>query len=305
MPQWKGKTRGGTWGYGFFIYLIKHLGIAVAYRFLYFVAGYFIIFARKPSASIRLFARKGLKLSRWQAWKLSCRNFYRLGQILIDKTAILNGMGDKYSFEFDGYDEFINILNADCSVVMIGAHTGNWETGVPFFDHYGKKINIVMYDAEYRSIKQLLDENKIIDCDYKVIPVNNDSLAHVFLIDQAIHNHEYVCFQGDRYVNEDKLLYADFLGHRAAFPAGPFLLASRMETPVVFYFAMREKERKYRFHFTVLSPPKRSKGIRAEEHLLKRYVAALETIIRKYPEQWFNYYNFWDMPTDKGSNSQS
>ena len=36
---------------------------------------------------------------------------------------------------------------------MIGAHVGNWEIGAPFFDEYGKKINIVMFDAEHEADK--------------------------------------------------------------------------------------------------------------------------------------------------------
>ena len=35
MPEtWKGKTRGGTFGYMFFIYMIRCLGITAAYGFL-------------------------------------------------------------------------------------------------------------------------------------------------------------------------------------------------------------------------------------------------------------------------------
>ena len=42
MSTWKGKTRGGTFGYLFFIYLIKYLGITAAYLFLSLVVLYFI-----------------------------------------------------------------------------------------------------------------------------------------------------------------------------------------------------------------------------------------------------------------------
>ena len=27
--------------------------------------------------------------------------------------------------------------------------------------------------------------------------------------------------------------------------------------------------------------------------MLNDYVAEMETKVKKYPEQWFNYYNFW------------
>ena len=39
---WKGKTRGGIFGYMFFIYMIRCLGITAAYGFLALVVLYFI-----------------------------------------------------------------------------------------------------------------------------------------------------------------------------------------------------------------------------------------------------------------------
>ena len=60
---------------------------------------------------------------------------------------------------------------------MIGAHVGNWEIGVPFVDDYGKKINIVMYDAEHRRIKEILEKNGQ-DKEFKIIPVNEDPCLH-------------------------------------------------------------------------------------------------------------------------------
>ena len=52
MPEtWKGKTRGGTFGYMFFIYMIRCLGITAAYGFLSLVVLYFIPFAPKATAS--------------------------------------------------------------------------------------------------------------------------------------------------------------------------------------------------------------------------------------------------------------
>lgn len=109
-------------------------------------------------------------------------------------------------------------------------------------------------------------------------------------------NKEYVCFQGDRYLNADKLLTCTFMGQEASFPIGPFLLATRMKVPVVFYFAMREAKQTYHFHFVLAEKVSGSREKRAEQLLLEQYVNALEKIIRQYPEQWFNYYPFWKLP---------
>lgn len=292
MSTWKGKTRGGTFGYLFFIYMIKYLGITAAYGFLSLVVLYFIPFAPKATKSTWFYARHILKYNRLRSLGLLCRNYYRLGQILIDKVAIGNGKIKQYLFEFEHYPEFLDLLNSEQGVIMIGAHVGNWEIGAPFFDEYGKKINIVMYDAEHRKIKEVLEKSGK-DKEYKVIPVNEDNLTHVFRITEALNQKEYVCFQGDRYLNKEKLLTCPLLGKEASFPAGPFLLASRMKVPVVFYFAMREPKRSYRFHFIVAEPVTRTKEKKAEQALLEQYTLALEQIMKRYPEQWFNYYSFW------------
>ena len=97
----------------------------------------------------------------------------------------------------------------------------------------------------------------------------------------------------DRYLNKEKLLSSPFMGKEAEFPMGPFLLASKMRVPVVFYFAMREAKKNYRFHFFIAEAVVHTKEKRAEQALLEQYTQTLEKIVRQYPEQWFNYYPFW------------
>ena len=56
---------------------------------------------------------------------------------------------------------FLDVLNGNTGVIMIGAHVGNWEIGAPFFDEYGKKINIVMFDAEHKRIKEIFGKERL------------------------------------------------------------------------------------------------------------------------------------------------
>ena len=248
---WKGKTRGGSFGYLFFILLIKGLGVKAAYAFLCLVVVYFVPFAPKATRAIRGYARQRLGYGRLRSARFLLVNYYRLGQTLIDKVAVGAGMDKQYTFDFGTqYQDFLEVLNGSEGVVMIGAHVGNWEIGAPFFDEYGKKMNIVMFDAEYQKIKELLEKNTN-GKNYKVIPVNEDNLTHIFRIRDVLSKGEYVCFQGDRYVEGSQVFTATFLGKEASFPAGPFLLASRLGVPVVFYFAVREKGMRYKFNFVL------------------------------------------------------
>ena len=292
MSEWTGKSRGGSFGHRFFIALISHGGRRAAYLFSSFVVPYFVIFAPKSTKASWRYWRRIHGLGRLASIRMVFRHYYRFGQIIIDKIAAVSGMDSHFEYDFCNYDAFLSILNGGTGVVMIGAHLGNWEIGGQFFGNYAPKLNLVMYDAEYQKIKSAL-EKAMGDRAYHVIPVNEDEFSHVFKIKEALDNCEYVCFQGDRSINEKHLLEADFMGKKALFPAGPFQIASRFKVPVVFYFSEKEGRDKYSFRFFIAEPVKRTREIKPEDALLAQYVKVLEERIKCHPDQWFNFYPFW------------
>jgi predicted LPLAT superfamily acyltransferase len=175
---------------------------------------------------------------------------------------------------------------------MIGAHIGCWEAGADFFGKYSDRFNIVLYDDEYTKIKEALNQNSIRRRP-KIISVNDDGLENVLKIKQALDAGEFVCFQGDRYVSGASSLEAEFLGQTARFPAGPFIMGARTGVPVLFYYAMRERGRRYKFYF-VRAQSTATPSRRPERQLLEEWAAATEDMVRRYPEQWFNFYKFWN-----------
>ncbi len=293
MPVWKGKTRGGSFGYQFFIYLMKYVGLRAAYLFLSIIVLYFIPSAPKATKSSWFYWRKIHRKKRLQAVRMLYIHYYRFGQVIIDKITALAGFSNKFQYDFHNYNAFLDILNGDTGVVMIGAHFGNWEIGRQFFGDYAKKLNLVMYDAEYQKIKEKLQAT-MGENTYRVIVVNEDSWSHVFAIKEALDKKEYICFQGDRFVSQKYLMKSLFLGKEAYFPAGPFQIASRFKVPVVFYFSEKENTFKYSFRFFIAGPIKRTKELKPEQALLNQYISVLESRIKVHPEQWFNFYPFWD-----------
>ena len=128
---------------------------------------------------------------------------------------------------------------------------------------------------------------------YNIILVKEDELSHIFLIKEALDRNEYVCFQGDRFVNKENVITANFLGAMADFPAGPFQIASRFKVPVVIYLSEKESANKYSFRFFFPEPAKRTSSMKPENILLSQYVKILEERVKVHPEQWFNFYKFW------------
>lgn len=281
--QWSGKSRGGALGYAIFVFLIKRLGIQTAYFMLIFVVGYFVPFAPKATSSIWRYNRRILHYGVVKSIVKLYQHYYSFAMTLVDKIAIVNGLSHKYKFEFDNYDEFLNCLDRG-SVVMIGGHVGCWEIGAQFFGDYASKLNVVMFDGEYEKIKEKVDTSKF---GYKIIPVNEGGIESLLKIKQAIDNGEYVCFQGDRFDENAASQKVNFMGCDANFPTGPSLVASKFKTPIIFYFAMRESGRRYRFIFKVLEP-----GF-SQKEVLDSYLDAFEGVVHHYPQQWFNFFDLW------------
>lgn len=285
---WSGKSRGGRFGYLFFAFVVRVLGLRCAYAFLAVIAVYFIPFAPKATSAIWSYNRRRRGCGRLRSAVELYRHYYVFGQTLIDRMAFRCGAGGRFGFEFDNYDRFIDLISHS-GAVMIGAHVGCWEAGTGFFGHYGRKINIVMFDAEHRRIKEVLAQGGRA-ADYKIIAVNEDPLTAMLQIKLALDEGEYVCFNGDRYLDAATAVPAEFLGGRVRLPGGPFRIASKCRKPVIFYYAVRERGRKYRFLFTDVP----AEETRDERRLIDRYVASLEEVVRRYPRQWFNFYRFWD-----------
>ena len=183
--NWSGKSRGGSFGYNFFVLLIKVFGINCAYIFLAFITIYFIIFAPKASKSIWWYNRNILKYNPLKSFYKLYIHFYTFGQTLIDKVSIGMGLESKYSFEFDNYNKFLEILDSGKGVILIGAHIGNWESGSAFFGDYSKRMNIIMFNNEYQKIKQVLDKNSKFK-HYNIIPITDSGIESLSDMKTAI-----------------------------------------------------------------------------------------------------------------------
>lgn len=286
--EWKGQSRGGKLGNAIFVRTIQLFGVKCAYVLLSLVVIYFIPFAPKATKAIWYYNRKRLGYGFFRSIAELYMHYFVFGQTLIDKIALKAGMQDKYNFYFDNYERFLEIINGDSGVVMIGAHVGNWEAGSVFFGDYGKKINVVMFDVERKEIREVLEKDANRG-GYKIIPVNEGSIEALLKIKIALNEGEYVCFNGDRFIDKETAVEREFMGGKAKFPIGPFRIAAKCRVPVVFYYSVREKDCTYRFMFTEVKDSTKDYNV-----LLDTYVKSLEEVLKSYPRQWFNFYTFWN-----------
>lgn len=289
MAKWDGKSRGTVLGYKIFVFFIKKVGIQSAYLILYFVAGYYFLFLKKSNRAIFYYFKERLGYPFWKAKRMVYKSYYTFGQTIIDKIAISAGLRSKFTYEFDGVELLYKLLEDKKGGVLISAHMGNFEIAEHFLGELSAdfRINLVTTDLEHSAIKNYLEtitkKSKI-----QFIILRED-LSQIFEINAALARNELVCFTGDRYFEGVKALNEELLGKEANFPAGPFLIASRLKVPVVFVYVMKEPN----LHYHLFAREAEVKH-RDEKGLLKEYTSSVETMIGNYPLQWFNYFDFWN-----------
>jgi predicted LPLAT superfamily acyltransferase len=289
MSQWDGKSKGTVFGYKIFVFFISKVGIRSAYFILYFVAAFYFVFLKKSNRAIFYYFHKRLGYSTAKSRQMVFKSYYTFGQTIIDKISISAGMRNKFTYEFDGVEILTNLLSEKKGGVLISAHIGNFEIAEFFFSEIDLdfQINLVTTDLEHSAIKDYLGSiSKKSSIKFIII---RDDLSHIFEINAALARNELVCFTGDRYFEGVKSLSESILGQEADFPAGPFLIASRLKVPVVFVYVM--KEPKLHYHLYAREANVRHRDERA---LLKAYIESVESMLKKYPLQWFNYFDFWN-----------
>lgn len=290
MTQWSGKSKGTILGYKIFVYCIKKLGIRAAYSVLVFVAFYYFVAYPTSFKAMFSYFRHRQQFSFFKAVLAVYRSYFTFGQVLIDKIAISAGLRSKFTFDFDGIDILKQLLSEGKGGILISAHIGNFEIAEKFFADidFNCQIHIVTVDQEHSVIKQYLESITDEKPNVQFIYVKED-MSHIFEINDALSKNHLICFTGDRYFEHSKTMQAELLGKEAHFPAGTFMLASRLKTPVAYVYVMKEPNLHYHL-YTRRTPEFKHRDAQA---VLNSYTESVSHMLKKYPYQWFNYFDFW------------
>jgi predicted LPLAT superfamily acyltransferase len=292
MPRWEGKSKGFPIGYRILVFVCRRFGVLPAYFILLFVAFYYFLFSWTSSRFIYQYFRYHQGYSPVLSVLKIYSNYYIFAQSLLDKVVVMAGIGNKFTFEFDGEDNLREIVRGGRGGILLSGHVGNWEAAGHMLQRLETRINVVMYDGEHQKIKMYLD-SVTGGRNVNVILVKDD-MSHVYAIGEALQKNELICMHADRFLEGNKTERRNFLGEDARFPIGPFQLSASFRVPVSIVFAF--KESMYHYHFSgsplFLRGEDESKP-GYTERLLSMFVEQLEQKVRSYPEQWFNYFNFW------------
>jgi predicted LPLAT superfamily acyltransferase len=292
--QWKGDTGGGTLGQRLLIFFFRWWNLRLGYTFMAMVVPFYMLFARKSYLAIYRYFRQQFGYSKWKSFRKTYRNHFLFGQVILDRFAVFSGKQDDFDVEIVGNEHFQRLVDGEKGFVIAGSHVGNFEIAGYLLGADKKKINALIFGGETQIVQQnrskVLNNNNI-----SLIPISAE-MSHLFAVNAALQNGEIVSMLVDRIFGSTKSVECDFLNGKADFPVGAFALAASLEVEVLAIFCIKISAKKYKILCkSVLNMPTNASATKREQiaGLARNYVAELEKIVRQYPEQWFNFYEFW------------
>ncbi len=280
--NWTGKSFGGYFGNLCFLKLLK-IGMYPAYALLVFVVAYFQIFRSSACAGARIFlekvlGRKVCTLSR-ELYKL----LFSFGVCLLDRTSYLIG-SDKITIIDDCEDLIKSIISNGSGVVVLSAHVGGWAIAGANLEKYGRKVFVAGVNGEDPRLRELAEKVT----KRGKLSVSSDGATGNIEAYSILKNGGIVALHGDRFAG-GRYEEVDFFGSSVRAPVSAYALARAVKVPVVQIVCFREKLFTYRVK--AFSPIDTSE--KSNKECAREFMSNLESVLRKYPYQWFNFYDFW------------
>ena len=287
--QWMGATFGSGWMHRNLIRLLRFVDVRILYLFSdIFIVPFCVIFNRSGKISYS-FYRERLHNSVLRSCWLAYRNHCLFSQVVIDKFAMY--AGKSFDVAIEGTDRFKELEQQDAGFVQLSSHIGNYEIAGYTLRSTRKEIHAIVYSFEKESVMN--NRNSMFSKTNVSMIALKEDMSHLFEINEALCRGDIISFPSDRHMEGTRCLKAEFLGQEAQFPQGPFSVATMRGVNVLAVNVMKEGLRKYRIYLTPLPYDKAASRQEQIRQLSQAYVAELEDKVRRYPTQWFNFFDFW------------
>ena len=287
--KWSGKTDGSPWMQRSLIAMFRVLPLWLLYGFMALVVPFYMIFNRKGYQAMYRFYHDHFSYGTLKSFGMVYANHFRFGQIILDRFGVY--AGKKYYFQSEGQELMDAMETKPEGFVLLSSHVGNYEIAGYSMKPKNKIFNALVFAGETATVmenrQRLLSQNNM-----NMIPVKED-LSHLFALNAALDKGEIVSMPADRIFGSQKGMECQFMGETARFPLGAFAMAVQKEAPMLAVFVMKEGMRKYHAYVREIKCDKQANKRLQMSQLAQYFAEQLEDIVRQYPTQWFNYFDFW------------
>jgi predicted LPLAT superfamily acyltransferase len=292
-PTWlQQKERGSAMLMRVMTWLSLTLGRRLTRPLVYVIAAYFLLTSPRARAASRDYLNRAL--GHPASWRDLYRHFLSFACTVHDRVYLLNDKHAQFKITSSGHEQLRYPNLQERGAIVLGAHMGSFEVMRAVSDTLLQRpVYAAMYPDNAAMLNSLLSRvnHEVMS---SIIPLGQvDSFMR---LQQHLDEGHLVALLADRAAGPVTHLSVPFFGTPAPFPTGAFRLAALMRRPVYYVGGFYEGDNRYHIvhvplaDFSQIETGQRQKAIQAA---IERYAQILEQHGRKYPYNWFNFYDFW------------
>ncbi|WP_419770761.1 MAG: lipid A biosynthesis acyltransferase [Candidatus Marinarcus sp.] len=281
------KQRGSAWSIKLVFNLYKIFGYTFIYFLMYPVTFFYFIFASNVKKSLEIYYQR---LEKPFTNAIYYRHLRYFAMCMVDRF-ISKFAPQSYVFEYAQKKAIKEIF--DSGALLLMSHYGGWAStsNAPITQN---KINIVMKEVLLDGIKAIEDSLPLKVNNIDIIDLNKSGLEVSIKIANALLDKEIVAMMGDRSNDSKYNVGLPFLGDIGFFNKNPFQIAYKTQKPIVVLFAILKGMRHYQIECLIINMNQNLKQEESIHDAMTLYVNYYEKILQQNPQQWFNFYNFWE-----------
>ncbi|HWJ33783.1 MAG TPA: hypothetical protein VNR70_00870 [Steroidobacteraceae bacterium] len=303
--EWIGnRERGSTGLLRFMAFLSLRLGRRVSRAALYGIAVYFFLFAPGARRQSRRYLRRALGRAPGPTDRF--RHVLNFATTIHDRVYLINEQYDTFRITIEGESLMHTQVERGQGAFLMGAHMGSFEViGCIGRRQPGIQVSMAMYEDNARKINTIL---AAINPKAKPDIISLGHINAMLRIAERLDHGAFVGMLGDRTLGDERVHEVTILGERAHLPTGPMRAAAILRRSVIFMVGLYCGGNHYHVvfepiaDFSAVSPKARDAAVRAA---VERYATLLDKYCRRYPYNWFNFFDFWRAPAKPARKSKA
>ncbi|MDP8098899.1 glycosyl transferase family 2 [Pasteurella atlantica] len=227
------------------------------------------------------------------------RQLLCFGEALTDRFAVWQNKMSYNDLLVDDKDNLYSQMEqSQRGQILVCGHFGNIEICRALVNsghHANFKLNILVHHKNAVAFNKALV--KAGASELSLIEVSELDTVKMLELHNKLAQGEWIAIAVDRIpLKGDKSLAVDFLGKKADFPQGAWLLSSLLKAPINTIFCLKENG-KYILKLRRFSEALQGSGQQRKQNIaiaMQQYADLLAQECKQNPLLWFNFYDFWD-----------